>query len=277
MPDTRGKPLPSEILDALRNPQVTNWLRSFLIQTTSAESIGRYPGNGSAQDDQYVYPDNADATFPYNFDYVIPSNFQRLVSAKLSFKIRPFRSYNQFSATATGAGTAHNHAQGTSQGESGHSHNHTHSIHFNVTFAVASLNSATGAAGSALGDLNAGAPYDTGQVVNANAAGSSGHTHLLGNGGTENAHTHPISISSTLGVFEDAAPVNPGITVKVDGVDVTTKVGGPFNSDQVEIDVTQVIATGVKLWHTLSLQPNQRVRLTGILRVSYYIDSRLAQ
>src|SRR5258708_11354695 len=126
MPDTGGRPLPSEILPLLKDPSIQNYLRSFLIATTSSESIGRYPGNGSAQDDQYVYPDNADATFPYNFDYVIPSNFQRLVAARLSFKIRAFRSYNTFSATTTGAGTAHLHSTG---GESGHSHSHSHTWH----------------------------------------------------------------------------------------------------------------------------------------------------
>jgi hypothetical protein len=97
MPDTRGRPLANEILPLLKDASITNWLRDFIIQQSSVMSIGRFPGNGSAQDDQYVYPDDADGTFAYNFDYVIPSNFQRLVSAKLSFKIRPFRSYNNFS------------------------------------------------------------------------------------------------------------------------------------------------------------------------------------
>lgn len=260
MPDTRGRPLPSEILSLLKDPAIQNYLRSFLLATTSSESIGRYPGNGSAQDDQYVYPDDADATFPYNFDYVIPSNFQRLVSARLSIKIRPFRSYNQFSSSQTGDTSL------TTLGESGHSHSHSHSS--TVT---------TGAANARIDAFSSG--WETTAVsgttvnpsVNTDATGSSGHTHSI------SAHHHSLSITSTLGVFEDTAPVNPGITVSVDGTDVTAKVGGPFNTDQVEVDVTQVLKTGVKLWHTLSLQPNQRVRITGILRLSYYVDSRLAQ
>lgn len=249
MPDTRGKLLPSEILPLLKDPAIQNYLRSFLLSVASSESIGRYPGNGSAQDDQYVYPDDADANFAYNFDYVIPSNFQRLVSAKLSFKIRAFRSYNQFSATATGA-------------ETGHSHGHGHSLHVATT--VGAANASFVGAGSGLGSSSGGTPFDTSTVANTDSTGSSGHTH-------------PVSTSSVLGIFEDVAPNNPGITVKVDGTDVTAKLGGPFQTDQVEIDVTQVLKTTVKLWHTLSLQPNQRVRITGILRISYYIDSRLAQ
>src|SRR5467141_961303 len=258
MPDTRGRPLPSEILPLLKDPAIQNYLRSFLIATTSSESIGRYPGNGSAQDDQYVYPDDADATFPYNFDYVVPSNFQRLVSAKLSIKVRPFRSYNQFSSSQTGDTSL------STLGESGHSHSHSHVW---TLFHFGYVNPVTSDGTGNLGDNTGGADHSV--PTNTNAAGSSGHTHNI------SAHHHSLSITSTLGVFEDTAPVNPGITVAVDGTDVTAKVGGPFNSDQVEIDVTQVLKTTVKLWHTLSLQPNQRVRITGILRISYYVDARL--
>src|SRR5437773_12456910 len=121
MPDTRGRPLPSEILPLLKDPSIQNYLRSFLIATASSETIGRYPGNGSAQDDQYVYPDAADATFPYNFDYVIPSNFQRLVSAKLSFRIRAYRTYSTFTpgAVTGGESVTHNHP---------HTGTHAHAI-----------------------------------------------------------------------------------------------------------------------------------------------------
>src|SRR5437773_1945957 len=261
MPDTRGRPLPSEILPLLKDPLIQNYLRSFLIATASSETIGRYPGNGSAQDDQYVYPDDADATFPYNFDYVIPSNFQRLVSAKLSFKIRPFRTYNNFSATATqGASNTHTHPHSAT-----HAHSHGHTIPFDA----GPFSNAVGWDG---GNMKVGGG-GTSAAINANATAASPGTS---DANTQD-HTHLVSVTSTLGIFEDAAPVNPGLTVKVDGSDVTTKLGGPFNSDQVEIDVTQVLATGVKLWHTLALQPNQRVRITGILRISYYIDARLAQ
>ena len=256
MPDTRGRPLPSEILAALKDPSITSWLTQYIIQKTSSESIGRYPGNGSAQDDQYVYPDAADASFAYNFDYVIPSNFQRLVSAKLSFKIRPYRTYSSLSLTTTGTNAA---------GSSGHSHSHNHTWSVDgASYAAANLNTDNG---GHVGN-SAGGAGGTAIPTTTNAAGESGHSH---------SHNHTVSGTTTLGITEDAAPVNPGLTVSVDGVDVTTKLGGPFNADQVEIDVTQVVATPIKIWHTLSLQPNQRVRITGILRLSYYIDSRLAQ
>jgi hypothetical protein len=273
VPDTRGKPLPSEVLEALKSPTVQSWLKNYVINQGSAASIGRIPGFESAQNDQYVYPDDADANFAYNFDYVIPSNFQRLVSAKLSFRMRAYRTYSNFSATTTAtdstAGSAHHHGVGI---ESGHSHSHGHTL---------ILANATGGAtvNVPLNTLSVGGGATDTTTVQSNANGSSGHTH--GNSADENAHTHShnhsVTVSSTLGIAEDTAPSNPGITVKVDGADVTASLGGPFNTDQVEIDVTQVLKTGIKAWHTLALQPNQRLRMTGILRISYYVDSRVAQ
>jgi hypothetical protein len=257
MPDTRGRPLPGEVLDALKSPTVQAWLKNFIINQGSAASIGRIPGFESAQNDQYVYPDDADVNFAYNFDYVIPSNFQRLVSAKLSLKIRAFRSYNNFSATATGGqSNTHVHVEAS----------HSHSIPIDLQGVTANVSWPSGGANHLASDAGPGtAP------TNPTSPGNTG--------GASADHTHTVSITSTLGIFEDVAPNNPGITVKIDGVDVTSQVvpAGPFNSDQVEVDVTQVLKTGIKTWHTLSLQPNQRVRLTGILRISYYIDSRLAQ
>lgn len=262
MPDTRGKPLASEILPLLKDPSISNWLRSFLIQTASAESIGRFPGNGSAQDDQYVYPDAADSTHAYNFDYVIPSNFQRLVVAKLSFKIRPFRTYNTISGVNTGNDNA-DHVHGMT-----HTHSHSHTWHITLN---AGINANIG--------LNAAVPQiestlaaaDIGTTTDATASSAS----LTG--GRSAFHQHPLNLSQTLGITESAAPLNPGITVAVDGTDVTASLGGPFNADQVEIDVTKVLKTSIKTWHVMTLQPNQNVRITGILRISYYVDSRLAQ
>lgn len=276
MPDTRGKPLPAEVLDALKSPTVQSWLKNFVINQGSASSIGRIPGFESAQNDQYVYPDDADATFAYNFDYVIPSNFQRLVSAKLSFKIRAFRSYNNFSATSTGNDTpthwhVHNHGA--------HSHSHQHTMFTDTASALA-----LGATGELYNTVG-GSTNPQVQFANANTGtlltdvNAVATTPATDTTAVNQNHTHPVSITSTLGIFEDVAPANPGITVKVDGTDVTAqlKPAGPYQVDQVEIELAQVLKTAPKVWHTLSLQPNQRVRITGILRIVYFVDGRLAQ
>ena len=260
-----------ELLAALRDQQVLNFLRSQIIQTATTTGIGRIPGQGSAQNDNYVYPDAADANFPYNFDYEIPGNFQRIISARLSFKIRPYRTYSSLTLSATGnASNDHTHTGGTTGTESA-THNHT-----------INYDNSNGATAVFLSSVNAGklsnnlpVASDSGSTLGTENAT---HTHSGGiSTGQSATHTHTVSGTTTLAIAEDVAPANPGITVKVDGSDVTSKIGGPFNGDMIEVDVTQVLKTSAKVWHVMSLQPNQRVRITGILRISYLIDSRLAQ
>jgi len=255
MPDMRGRPLPAEILAALKDPSITSWLRTQALANTSAESIGRYPGVGAAQNDNFPYNDNVDNNSPAFIDYVLPKNFQRIVSARLSIRHRAYRTYNSFTAVSTGA-------------ETGHSHSHNHGSHAHTIpidagpFANAvGQNAAGGNLADAYGPTTA--PVN-GTTPTTNAAGSSGHTH-------------PLTLTGALGVTEAAAPVNPGTTIAFDGVDQTSALGGPWNSDQVEIDITKFLSTAVSIWHTVSLQPNQLVRMVALLRVSYYVDSRLAQ
>lgn len=252
----------AELLALLKDPQVLNYLRSQVVQQASVTGVGRYPGQGSAQNDNYVYPDAADATFPYNFDYEIPGNFQRLVSAKLSFRIRPYRTYSTLTLSATG-NASNDHTHGMS-----HTHSHNHTWHIGSSNLSAATMWSDG-----LGNVFDTTVGASNIATTTDATGSS----AANTGGQSATHTHSVSGTTTLGIAEDAAPVNPGITVSIDGSDVTAAVGGPFNGDLAEIDVTQVLKTAAKVWHTLSLQPNQRVRITGILRISYYVDSRLAQ
>jgi hypothetical protein len=245
MPDTRGRPLPSEILAALKDPSIVSWLRTQALANASSESIGRFPGIGAAQNDNFPYNDNVDNNSPAYIDYVLPKNFQRIVSARLSIRHRAYRTYNSFTAVSTGA-------------ETGHSHSHAHTIP--ITGAVFANAVGWDGAGQNLKGTGGG---NTGNI-NTNAQGSSGHTH-------------PLTLTGALGVTEAAAPVNPGTTIAFDGVDQTAALGGPWNSDQVEIDITKFISTAVSIWHTVSLQPNQLVRMVALLRISYYVDSRLAQ
>lgn len=249
-----------ELLAALKDPAIRQWLNSLIIQNATVTGIGRFPGQGSAQNDNYVYPDAADVNFPYNFDYEIPGNFQRIISAKLSFKIRPYRTYSSLTLTATGnASNDHTHGMG-------HTHAHNHNIVIGATIATATL-SWDGT------NVNSNGTTGTYSNMSSDNTGSS----AANTGGQSATHTHTVSGTTVLGISEDVAPVNPGITVKVDGTDVTATLGGPFNADMIEIDVSQVLKTSAKVWHVMSLQPNQRVRLTGILRISYLVDSRVAQ
>lgn len=218
--------------------------RRQVIDVASDMSLGRFPGRGSGINDLLPYEGDVDATHPANFDYVIPRNFQRLVSAKLSFRIRAYRNY----ATTTNA-TIHSHA----------------------------LSSGTGAIAQTAG-FDAGGKLTSPAVPNVVSVGGEYTVGAMTSGSPPGpiitaGHTH----DQVNGITESAAPVNPGLTVAFDSTDRTTVLGGPWNTDMVEIDVTQYLPVSVSAWHTMTLQPNQVAHITGFLRLSYYVDARLSQ
>ncbi len=241
------------------------------VATAGAVGIGLIPGAGSAQNDTYPYVDNIAVGFPLNCDYVIPANFQRLLSAKLSIKLRAFRTYNSFSATATGAGTAHLHGHSVT-----HSHSHNHGSHQH------NISIAPGGGGNALSFVSVSTP----QISQVGISGGTDTTSIVlttpstdatvtapGNTDNEATHTHPVSITSTLGIFEGA--VATAVTITNDGVDRTTILGGPWSTDQVEIDIAKVLPITTKAFHTIALVGSGLGRIEALLRLSYYANAQV--
>lgn len=250
-----------ELLALLRDPQVLNFLRSQVVQNASSMTIGRFPGQGSAENDNWPYRDACDAAHPFNVDYVVPKNFQRIISAKLSVIIRPYRTYSTLTLSSTGnASNDHTHGMGHN-----HSHAHNYVLENNASFINVGFT-----ANNRIG-LSGGGTDATGITTDATGS-SAGST-----GGQSATHTHTVSGTTTLGIAEDSTPVNPGITIAFDGVDRTAALGGPFNATMIEVDVTQFLPTSTGVQHTVALQPNQRATITAMLKISYAVDSRLAQ
>jgi len=220
----------------------------------------------------FPYQDNVDGAggFPLNLDYFIPINCQSVITGRLSFKRRAYRTYNNVSGVNSGAGTNHTHSIATEAiGESGHSHNHSHSWH---------IFSNSGLAGNLVGGSSVVQTGDgTGAMdigTTGNANGSSGHTHNHGHGGVtggEASHTHALNLTAILGVTEGT--VAAAITIKFDGVDQTANLlpAGPYSTDQVEMDVTKFISTVVdRSWHTISFTPSGLGRIQAVLRILYH-------
>lgn len=55
---------------------------------------------------------------------------------------------------------------------------------------------------------------------------------------TTPAHTHPVTL--TYGIYEGPAPVNPNVSIVINGVDVTTALGGPWDTDAT-LDITSYL------------------------------------
>jgi hypothetical protein len=244
-------------------PITQELIQRVAAYVTQGGGMSLYP----AQNDTFAFPDDCDSTHPWNCDFPLPSNFQNILSARLTWKLRAYRTFNTITGTNTGNESV-GHVHGTG-GETGHSHNHSHTIPIDSP-AVGQAVSFNGAGTN----LSSGSGGANTAAINANAAGSSGHNH--GNtGGVSADHTHPLNLAQTLGITEAAAPVNPAITITVDGTDVTSKVGGPFNNDVIELDIRPYIGKAAGALHLVSLQPNQNCRVHGILKLAYTVSPAL--
>jgi hypothetical protein len=217
----------------------------------------------------FVYQENVDSGHPLNLDYFIPINCQTVKTARLSFKLRLYRSYSTITFSTTGATTLATDATG----ESGHTHSHTHGSHtHDVTVGTNNVGTGSfvgsGAHGITVNYGGTGGSFDTNATTPAtDATGSSGHTHSHNHG----SHTHTISGSTILGVAEDGNN-NPSVSVLFDGVDQTPNISpaGPYTSDQIELDVTKFISTKLdRTWHTISFTVGVRARIQAVMRLLY--------
>jgi hypothetical protein len=209
-----------------------------------------------AHNDSFPFEDNVDATHAANLRYIISKNVTRVVSARLSIFMAPYRTYNSFSATTTGIeSVTHIHGQ--------HPHSHSHSHTWAVT-GSGYVHTLTGNAAGLVGDTSGGAST-VGTSTDATA------TTPPNIDGDSVDHTHLISVTSTLGVTEGATAT--GVTISFDGVDHTAALGGPFNADVIELDVRQFIALATGVKHTIAMQPSGLGRIEAFLRLGVYVSA----
>lgn len=90
--------------------------------------------------------------------------------------------------------------------------------------------------------------------------GGGAHDH------TVNDHVHAISY----GITEDSDN-SPSVSIEIDSVDRTSALGGPWASDQEEIDITAYIQTTGK--HTVELLSTERARLQADIWAQVFIQS----
>ena len=101
----------------------------------------------------------------------------------------------------------------------------------------------------------------------------SNHTHTISN------HTHTVSDHThdmSYGIYE-ASESSPSITVKVgeDGGSLTEISGSPFTSDQMKVDITDLVrGVGTDKWIDIEFTPNQIRRMETNLYGQGFIESK---
>lgn len=231
-------------------------LQTLIPGLVDSVSRGQIPGFGSGQNDTYTPSEDCAPTFPLNIRYVIPSNIQRLVAARLSFHLAAFRSPVAGVSAVTTPGTNHYHVAASLAAGGA---NASGVLGFDV---AVNLNT-TGAGGG----------WFTGTEIAASPDVPTNATLALGPF-VQAGHIHTFTPVLSYGVFEGA--VAAGVTIKFDGVDQTTALGGPWSSDVIELDVRPYVTAVPGAYHTIALEPTGLGRIEAHLRLTFYSDGRLS-
>jgi len=208
------------------------------MQGGPAAAIVSVPHN-----DTWPFEDNVDATHPANLRYVIAGNVQRVVSAKLTMHLAPYRTYSSFAAASTGNPSIDHHHNATASVTTGN---------FALTHTLRSDNTGVWALDDGSSRFVGTTNFDTNLTA-----------------GEDVAHTHLIVGSTFLGITEGA--VAAGVTISFDGVDHTADLGGPFNADVIELDVLPYLSVTQNVIHTIAMLPSGLGRLEAHLRFGMYV------
>lgn len=227
---------------------------------------------GSLQTWERGFPDNVDATHPHRIKFYLPPETLDIKKVLLRFSLEAFRAYEtgaasadlgtvsiSTSTTAAGGGSTTGPSSITTTGPSltttsGPSSTSVTSENLHQhTFGDAPTDSADGTVGLHTHHM----PIDTTWATGSHSHGMDhtheipSHTHNLDHYHSVSSHIHDMSHSHTIGshshamvfgIYEGAAAT--GITVKINGVDRTAVLGGPFTADQLNLNIAAYVTVG---------------------------------
>ncbi len=222
--------------------------------------------------------DNVDSTSPLTLNVYLPPETRSIRRALLRFSRQAFRAYS------TGAASGGGHTSGASsitttgpssrltaedtsvgiggyiflsgpvvdhtQSEKAAADTHNHGIADGTALALAGGGSVTFRAFS--GGSHVHWLYNHYHSSPSHSHGMD-HTHGMDHNHQVQNHTHPIAY----GIFTSTLPTN--ITVRINGVDRTAALGGPFNADQASLNIASYLAIGQ--FNTIELGSSQLGRI----------------
>lgn len=188
--------------------------------------------------------DNVDSTHPLKLNIYIPSNTKSINKVLLRFKLEPFRAYS--TGAASGGGSTE-----TTAGSGDHRHlmmewlGSVTSTTYDGTAAYAFR--AGDSAGNDDATFYIKSPGGSTQIYTKGASGDHTHDVIIP------SHTHDI----TYEIYESTTPRN--ITIKINGIDRTSILGGSFNTDQNNLDISSYMLIGQ--WNTVELGSSRLGRI----------------
>lgn len=236
--------------------------RARRVAADGLHVINQMP-QGAPQIDSQTYPDECDATHPFHFDFYLATDVVIVQRVKLSFFLRAFR------RTLAALNTATSAASSASSSDSSSSTTTSSTTHYHVLLLKHGV-----AADESPGYKRSSDIFTTSDTVDHQALTNidGGHTH--DNPHSHNIpHTHDVVPGLTDGIWEGA--VATGVTVKVNGVDRTSALGGGtgFTTNRTELAINLAWLNPIGQWNTIDLTPTGLGRITGHLTVVSYIQS----
>lgn len=260
---------------------------------------------GIVQTWQEGQAENVDGSHPLMLNLYLPATVRQIHLARLRFRLLPFRAYETGAASGgyygsstqsrqvlinTGyeiqtAGTyteqetyeelsniaTYTYPDGTHSHTTGTVSTHNHGLPSPVDLRKADGGTVTFVASNSHShDVNSGGEHTHYVVV-----GSLRHSHAMprhyhqaytgehSHDFSVPDHTHPLQF----GIYEGTTPIN--VTVKVNGVDRTSALGGPFNSDQADLDIAPYLTVGQ--WNTIELGSGRLGRIDATVFVQVLI------
>lgn len=231
---------------------------------TSLNVLNTQP-QGAAQIDSQTYPDSCDPTHPFHFDFYLSTNILIVNRVLLSFFLRAFRRTLASVNTVTSGSSSASSSGSNSASTTGPDDGTTHAHEFVGSTQIATLTADFNGPGTTLRHSDGVARNPFTNFVNWAHTHGMPHAHPI-------PHTHDVTPTLVDGIWEGA--VATGVTVKVNGIDRTSALGGGagFTSNQTELALL-VAWLNPGAWNTIDLTPSGLGRITGHLTVVSYIQS----
>lgn len=233
--------------------------------------------------------DNVQSNYPLVLNVYLPPETRSIGKALLRFRRQNFRAYS--TGAASGGGHTTPSGGGTTSGSSSQNttvsadeqidvtgyrfdsgpdvdytraeyadaDSHNHGIPDGTALATAGGGSVTFVAFSGSTHAHWLPPHSHYHTAYGHSHGMD-HTHYCpDHQHTVNDHTHPINY----GIYTSTLPTN--ITIKINGVDRTSILGGPFDSDQSNLDISSYLNIGQ--WNIIELGSNSLGRIDATVFV----------
>ena len=182
----------------------------------------------------FGFADNFDASFPFTLPFYIDHNTRKIIEVGLTLYFQKFRGYT-IPAAHTHSVTIGNHTHDVTLGNHTHSvtiGNHTHDVtvadHTHIVFEGTASTPTTPTTWTIGHFGTSGSNVTLGGTVlsSESSAAGGGQTVTSASGGGTTVSSSTAS-GATFGIYEDTFPAD--VHVLLNGVDITTNLGGVFN------------------------------------------------